>query len=88
VIIDGVVLGKSNILGHQPRAAETVRPLMATSSNCKVFDIKGRDLFISVNTLVAGINVVGKFGFVKLLVICVNVYSTNASTSREVSKEC
>ena len=42
---------------------------------------------MSVNTLVAGINVVGKFGLVKLLVICVNVYAaTNASMSREVSK--
>lgn len=86
MITDGVVLGKSNIIRHQPRVAETVRPIMATSCNCKVFDIKGRDLFISVNTLVAGINVVGKFGFVKLLVIRVNVYSTNASMSREVSK--
>jgi hypothetical protein len=86
VIIDGIVLGNSNILGHQPRVAETVRPIMTTSSNFKAFDIKGRDLFISVNTLVAGINIVGKFGFVKLHVMCVNVYSTNASTSREVSK--
>jgi len=66
--------------------AERDRPIMATSSNCRIFDFKRWDLFMSVNTLVAGINVVGKFGFVKLFVICVNVCSTNASVSREVSK--
>ena len=54
--------------------------------NCRIFDINRWDLFMSVNTLIAGVNVVGKFGFVKLLLICVNVYSTNASMSREVSK--
>jgi hypothetical protein len=86
VVINGVVLGKSNILGHRPRVAEIVRPIMATSSNCRIFDFKSWDLFMSVNTLVAGINVVGKFGFVKLFVIRVNVCSTNASVSREVSK--
>jgi hypothetical protein len=85
MIIDGVVLGKSSLLGHRPRVAETIRTIMATSSNCRIFDFNSWDLFMSVNTLFTGINVVGKFGFVKLLAMGVNEYSTNASTSREVS---